>query len=216
MIPYPKIETLFNRDERFKVIPGDFRREEFAIINEWVVTEKIDGTNIRVQFSADPFSGETLIAIRGKSDNAQVPQPLFDILTAWAASKCEQITKIMSQHDLMTYCLYGEGYGPKIQSGGYYRADQGFILFDVNAGGSWLDPQQVLSTAMDLEIDCVPVLGVDTTEAIVDLVRSGTLMTTTALETRPAEGVVCRPRVPLTDRRGERVIWKLKAKDFAW
>ena len=46
---YPKIETLFNRDEKFKVVEGDYRLPEFENIKQWDVTEKIDGTNVRVR-----------------------------------------------------------------------------------------------------------------------------------------------------------------------
>jgi len=52
MIPYPKIETLFKRDETFRVT-DKLRLPEFALVREWLVTEKVDGTNIRVVYLPD-------------------------------------------------------------------------------------------------------------------------------------------------------------------
>jgi len=47
---YPKINTIWKRDEsnKFKIIEGDFSKQEFANIKNWQITEKIDGTNIRL------------------------------------------------------------------------------------------------------------------------------------------------------------------------
>ena len=36
---YPKIETLFERDENFKVIPSKLRNASYGIINTWEFTE---------------------------------------------------------------------------------------------------------------------------------------------------------------------------------
>ena len=44
---YPKIETLFKRDEKFN-ITDEIRCPEFDNIKKWLITEKIDGTNIRI------------------------------------------------------------------------------------------------------------------------------------------------------------------------
>ena len=52
MKEYHKIETIFERDMdgNKKLIEGKFRNPlvEYLKDNEWVFTEKIDGTNIRV------------------------------------------------------------------------------------------------------------------------------------------------------------------------
>jgi len=50
MKEYHKIETLLDRDEKFKVIQGKWRLPEFEYLqdNQWMFTEKVDGTNIRI------------------------------------------------------------------------------------------------------------------------------------------------------------------------
>jgi hypothetical protein len=68
---YPKIETLYDRDEKtHKVITTQTRLPEFENIKRWRVTEKSDGTDIRVVLSpgeAIRFRGRTATAPRGSS-----------------------------------------------------------------------------------------------------------------------------------------------------
>ena len=41
---YPKMQTLWKRDkeDNMKIIPGDFTKQEFLMINHWRITEKLD------------------------------------------------------------------------------------------------------------------------------------------------------------------------------
>lgn len=74
MLEYPKIETLLNRDPKtFKVIEGQWRLPEFAYLAdaEWLFTEKIDGTNVRIQWE------EGVLRFGGRTDNAQMPTVLL-------------------------------------------------------------------------------------------------------------------------------------------
>lgn len=226
MSTYPKIETLFDRSkEDFSVDTSKFRREEFSLINRWMVTEKVDGTNIRLGWT---MSGESLLSqIGGRTDNAQIPAPLFAVLRDLCDDITPKVGEIMNEHDLNTYVLYGEGYGAKIQSGGWYREDQGFVLFDVKTGNTWLDDHAVSETAVRLGLGRVPWLrppGLEeglkddrdwwTLREIVHDVSTGLRSQLAKVEARQMEGIVARPPVPLYDRRGERIIFKLKTKDF--
>lgn len=108
--------------------------------------------------------------------------------------------------------LYGEGYGAGIQKGGTYRPDKSFILFDVMVDGKWwLDRESTYDIAAKLGVDVVPYLGRMTLDQIVEHVRSPFY---SKLGTAVAEGIVARPIEPLFDRKGERIIIKLKTKDF--
>jgi hypothetical protein len=71
MKEYHKIETLFDRDDKFKVVIGKWRLPEFEYLkdNLWLYTEKIDGTNIRVMWDAQTKA----VRFGGKTDNAQMP-----------------------------------------------------------------------------------------------------------------------------------------------
>lgn len=121
MIEYPKIETLYDRDEKFKVIPGVLRRPEFALPRRWVVTEKIDGTNIRVGMTADGA-----VSFAGRTDKAQIPVHLLAYLVA-TFTRDRMAAAFTPETEVV---LFGESYGAKIQNGGDYRPDVGFALFD--------------------------------------------------------------------------------------
>lgn len=214
MIAFPKIETLFERDkETFKVLP-QVRCPEFVAIDRWVVTEKIDGTNIRIDFRA---VGEDLeVTIGGRTDKAEIPKDLKAVLDDLVYNLREEVTSILLEYGIQSYTLFGEGYGARIQKGGgRYRDDNAFILFDILVNDrTWLPTNDTLAAAERLGIEHVPVLGLMTAQDATNLVAEGfysTIATDTEYE---AEGVIARPLVTLLDGRGRRVQWKLKTKDF--
>ena len=58
---YPKIETLFDRDSQFKLNTDAIRKPELDLIKKWEVTEKIDGTNIRIFWNDQTISFGSLV-----------------------------------------------------------------------------------------------------------------------------------------------------------
>jgi ATP-dependent RNA circularization protein (DNA/RNA ligase family) len=215
MKTYSKIETLLNRDENFRVT-DEFRLPTFGIIYKWVVTEKVDGTNIRIRFNWSDAGMN--YDIGGKTDNAQIPVKLYDVLNPLAKEMLDEVAKIFEEFGLDSLTLYGEGYGPGIQKGHLYRDDLGFILYDILVDDkAWLDDNQVTANAKRLGLERVPILSNgDSVEEIIEYVRDGfpSLVASKHDKVHQAEGIVARPAVPLYDRRGERVIFKLKTKDF--
>lgn len=211
---YPKIETLFVRDDNFKVT-SQVRRPVFNDIRHWVATEKIDGTNIRIVFTlADDGSGTDRISyhVYGRTDKAIIPSNLMHHCSGLAKSISGDVTEIMFGRGLETYTLYGEGYGAGIQKGGAYSPHQLFILFDIKANGMWLTDDDVTEAAEMLLIPRVPILGRYSIGELVGIVRKGFA---SQLGTNPpAEGIVARTREPLFDRRGNRMILKIKTQDF--
>ncbi len=204
MKEYPKIETLFNRDEKtFKVKVGEWRLPEFAYLqnNEWVFTEKIDGTNVRVMWSP-----ETGISFGGKTDNAQMPTFLLAKL-----QELFPIEKMRTLYPDISMCLYGEGYGTKIQKGGgnYISNGVNFILFDVLIDNWWLERENIEDIASKVGVACVPIVGKGTLNDMVKLVGGKSTFGDFLVE-----GVVAKPLVTLFTRRGQRLVAKLKAKDF--
>lgn len=208
MIEYPKIETVWNRDERTrKVIPGEYRLPEFGLIAAWEATEKIDGTNIRIGLAPN---GE--VQIGGRTDSAQVPTPLLSMLMA--TFKADRLREKFTDSD---FTIFGEGYGPKIQSGGGYSDGPRFRVFDVKVGAWWLKPEDVLDVAQFFGIETAPRLGylhtiprdADALASYIDrsLIQEGG-------GGCRAEGLVCRAPNGLMTRSGQRLMWKLKFKDF--
>ena len=205
---YPKIQTLFERDKSsFLVDPSKLKAPVLGTIHEWNVTEKIDGTNIRIMLSV---TGE--VSFGGRTNAAMIPADLVQSLIQ--IFQQDRLKSVMWRDgEPAEAVLYGEGYGRGIQkNGGLYRIDKGFILFDVLVGGKWwLERDAVEDIARGLAIDAVPDMGIMSIPEIVELVRTPFR---SSLGNATAEGIVARPIATLFDRRMERVIIKLKTKDF--
>lgn len=228
METYHKIQTLFKRHQdgpkKGKMIRGDWTTPELEYLagNEWEFTEKVDGTNIRIGYHPDPeFPDWDFVEFAGRSDNAQIPEDLLTHL------RDTFTLGLFRDAELSNVTLFGEGYGPKIQSGGKYREDASFVLFDVKIGDWWLQRKDVDDIAEKLGIDSVPTIGYGTLQDATDIVESGLTFTETGAVKRwgrnglrskwgdfEAEGIVARPVVPMFDRKGQRIITKIKAVDF--
>jgi len=207
MSEYHKIQTLYLRDPATghrALLHGEWALPEFAYLKdvEWVFTEKVDGTNIRVVWDG------AVVGFGGKTDNAQIPTPLLGtLLTTFTADKLAAALK-------GPLVLYGEGYGPKIQSGGRYADEASFILFDACADGVWLNRDTLEEIAAALGVALVPIIGRGTPLDAITMARAGFLSVVAKDPTLIAEGIVLRPAVELLDRRGRRIIGKIKHKDF--
>ena len=207
---YPKIDTLFKRDMEGtkKLIEGEFRSEtvEFLRDNQWICTEKIDGTNIGIVWDGHRVS------FQGRTERAQIPAHLVTaLMDMFGGNANEEIFE--EKFGESTVILYGEGYGAKIQSGGNYRSDASFILFDVYFPESnlWLRRADVEDVAKAFNIDVVPIILMGTLQEALDYVKS---KPKSSIGTADMEGLVCKPAVDVLDRRGKRVIVKVKVNDF--
>lgn len=209
MKEYHKIESLFERDMggSKKLIEGNFRNAavEFLKDNEWVWTEKIDGTNIRIHWDGHK------VTFGGRTERAAIPAHLMNYLVeTFGGEANEQLFEQKFGETEVT--LYGEGYGPKIQSGGLYRSDVSFILFDVQIGNNWLTRESAEDIAKCFGIDIVPIVGIGTLDEAVAYIKTAPAST---IGSAMMEGVVARPKVELLDRMGRRIVVKIKVRDFA-
>lgn len=208
MMTYPKIETVFQRDTNGtkKLIPGAFRNEtvEFLSGLPWMFTEKIDGTNIRVHWDGHA------VEFGGRTERAQIPATLVKYLNAtFNTPETEELFE--QKFGGVDVILFGEGYGAGIQSGGAYRKDVSFILFDAFCGGLWLKRDAIEGIARAFGIDAVPIVLTGTISDGVEFVKS---CQNSTIGTADMEGIVGKPAIDLLDRRGERVIVKIKRRDF--
>ncbi len=218
MLEYHKIETCFKRDpgNLKRLIEGDWANPVFGYLanNKWVFTEKVDGTNIRVIIT-QIGGGRLTVNFGGKTDNASIPAMLVKVL----GEKFLPLMNILQEMFPSGACLYGEGYGAKIQKGGSnYRLDQSFVLFDVlvpDPTGSktwWLERHNIEDVAQKLGLDVVPIINKGTLHDMVEMAKTGF---TSNWGSFKAEGIVARPEVELKDRAGKRIITKIKHKDFS-
>jgi hypothetical protein len=206
MSEYHKIETLYERDlETFKVKPGIFKNRTYTLIKTWHWTEKIDGTNIRCIW--DHSAGK--LTFGGKSDNAQIHADLVRYL--YENIPVENVRTIFPG---VSAVIYGEGYGAGIQKGGDYSPTKRFIVFDVLVDGKWwMNWENTCDIAAKLHLDVVPYIGEMTLEEATDVVRAGFSSRLNGGKAK-AEGLVGRTAEPLFDKKGARLIVKLKTKDF--
>lgn len=205
MKEYHKIQSIYKRDEQtHKFIEGEWSVPEFEYLkdNQWQFTEKIDGTNVRVHWDKER------VTFGGRTDNAQMP--------TFLVSKLQELfpeSKFLGLYPDIAMTLYGEGYGARIQKGGgnYMSNGVDFALFDVFIDTWWLSRENIEDIAQKLEIKTVPVIGTGTISDAITLIRNG-------LKSRygdfQAEGLVIKPLTELFNRKGNRIISKLKTKDF--
>ena len=208
MIEYHKIETLFERDVKGtkKLIEGKYRNEavEYLKDNMWVFTEKIDGTNIRVCWDGHK------VTFAGRTERANIPAHLENKLTElFLNDETEQLFEQMFGEKEVI--LFGEGYGHKIQNGDDYRDDVSFILFDVMINDYYQPRAAVTGIAESFGIEVVPIVFVGTIADAVEFVKKQPKST---IGKADMEGLVGKPRVEMKDRAGNRIIVKVKARDF--
>lgn len=215
MPEYHKINTVFKRDPNNKnktLLIGEYSEPEFAYLaaNEWVFTEKVDGTNIRVMLGPSVEGAFNVPVFGGKTDNATLPAELVRRLQErFSTTPARMLLREMFPDG---GCLYGEGYGAKIQKGGgNYRADQDFVLFDVLVGSWWLERPNIEDVATKLGLDIVPIIGRGTLADMVEKTKAGFDSIWGPFK---AEGIVARPAVELKTRAGHRIITKIKTRDF--
>ncbi len=202
---YHKIPSPFTRNEQTRAWNiGDWSTPELAILKdaEWLWTEKLDGTNIRIEVER----GE--VRVKGRSDNAQLPPTLLN----WINAKVSEghFTDAVKGDEVVT--IYGEGIGPKIQKGGDLYGDVRVVVFDVRAGRTWLKRQSVEGLAASLGLEVAPVVGRGTIYEAITRVHDG-LQSAVARFPKEAEGLVLRLDPDLLTRFGERIITKVKAED---
>lgn len=219
MAEYQKIQTLFKRDERNIIIPDQFTYPEFEVLKDlkWECTEKIDGTNIRIELESSGNSEDGIImSFKGRTDKAVIPEHLLTKLN-WLFDR-ERLMEVLNITDETQDCnitLYGEGYGAKIQKGGNYISnDVNFILFDVKVGKWWLDRESIKDIANKLGINVVPLMGYMTIPEAIEYVKKGFKSTIAENKDYDAEGLVLKAPCGLLKRDGERLITKIKTVDF--
>jgi hypothetical protein len=201
---YHKIETLYVRDEiTHKVDPSRLKNRTYSLVKSWIWTEKIDGTNIRCIWE------NGILRFGGKTDNAQIHADLVRWL--YENVPTSTMSNVFPEGNVV---IYGEGYGAGIQKGGNYSLTKKLIVFDVLVDGKWwLSWENTCDVAAKIGLDVVPFVGEMTLEEATVMVQAGfpSLLNNGAAM---AEGLVGRPAETLFDKKGARLIVKIKTKDF--
>lgn len=208
---YQKIQNIYKRDPQTKeIIEKEFTSKELDYLkdNLWEGTEKVDGTNIRVIW--DGFR----VSFGGRTDKAEIPTPLATKLNQmFSGSEIEQLFE--QKFGEKNVILFGEGFGPKIQkSGGTYRKENDFILFDVMINDKYLSRDNIEDVAAYFGIQCVPVVFKGTLQEAVDFIKTNPESKVATNGKMTMEGIVVKPAAELYDSKGERIIVKIKCCDY--
>ena len=208
IIEYTKIPNIFKRETfgKNKLIEGEYSSPELEYLSKsmWGFEEKIDGTNIRVCW--DGYRVE----FRGRTDRAQIPAHLMAKLEELfgGETKEELFEQTFGKTEVI---LFGEGFGEKIQKGGGLYGPVNFRLFDVYIGGYWLNRDNVSDIAEKFGIDRAPSLFTGTLEEGVEFIKKHPK---SVLRDAEMEGIVGRPMVQMFSRTGQRIMVKIKCRDF--
>jgi hypothetical protein len=200
---YPKIQSIYKRHNKtHEFIEGKYSLPEFEYLADlqWQWQEKIDGTNIRIIWDGE------FIKFRGRTDKAEIPKHLVNLLL-------DKTLDFYTLYPDKPMCLYGEGFGMKIQGGGKYIPDGvDFILFDVLIDDIWLQRKDVEDIGDKLGIRVVPIVGIGTLQEAIEAIKEKTLIST--FGSFLMEGLVLKPMIPLMRRNGDRIITKVKHVDY--
>ena len=211
---------------------------------KWRGEEKVDGTNMRIEVTKVPIwdggiEGRTIngvefkVRIAGKTDNANIPKNLIKhmqekypdekVLAALGLKEFIPVDEWENEHNWLAYedipniyTIYGEGYGEGIQSGGWYiKGGNEFIVFDVKVNDIYLKANVRDEIAAKLGAPVVPLVGYFTLDEAIEFVRKGfRSLIAQNPDAKMAEGLVLRTDPGLRNRMGNRIIVKIKYKDF--
>lgn len=205
MIEYQKIESLYKFDGEIKRFIPEFYNPivEYLAPLEWLGTEKIDGTNIRIHWNGKSFE------IGGRTDNAEIPKAVQQVFNDKFNYDMEvQFEQKFGNKDVYLFC---EAYGGKIQNGAY-SCETKLIGFDIMINSVYLDRNVAQSIFASLGIDYVPTMTFENLAEAIAFVKINEK--SIQCPDDKMEGIVCVPKQRIYDHQGNRIIVKIKKKDL--
>lgn len=206
---YRKIYTIFERDKKFKIVKGVLNPKLEAIknIKNFVVTEKIDGTNCGIILTP-----EKEILLRKRSGIIKDDKEHHHYFEAIKDIDIQKIKDYFEDsNSLIT--IFGEACGDNIQKKGKEYGDvKHFRLFDIKVGDSFFDWNDLVKFSKATGISLVKwekFEGKDVFDYDYWLKKLQT-----DNKKKYVEGYVVRSNPLLLNKFGERMIFKIKLKDF--
>lgn len=202
-------ETLFSRLEY-----------EYLKDNQWIWTEKVDGTNVGIHYDGNK------IDFLGHQDSSEIQSNVLTYLNG-RFNNDSFISIMEATFGEKEVILFGECYGKGVGPGNQYSSCLSFIMFDIFIGsikdtvngGVYLARASIDEIGNALQIAVVPIILTGTIEEAVNLVKSkqkSTIVTIGSKTENKAymEGLVGKPLIDLRIMSGERIMCKVKMKDF--
>ena len=186
---------------------GSYREPELEYLakNPWTYKRKLNGENMRVLWDGDQA------VWNGRTDNFSTDTTTAEYMNSTFA---EEIFEEKFGRDKIVL-LFGEHMGPKTQGNELCLDSTEFVLFDVNIASVWLEPKSLQSIANYFGLrTCYDYMRpedeerdyTDTLENLIDLTVRG--------EFADWEGIVAVPSTGVFNRKGDRIICKIKNQDY--
>jgi len=207
--PFVKDGKFINTEELVQKLPD----------GDWIITEKIDGTNIRIIFTKPDEEGNRKCHIGSRKlilNNADKSSKQYmDCLTEVNLHKLQEYFKDVNS----TVIIYGEGYGAGVQKGGIYSSVKNFRVFDIRIGLAYQDFSHVQKVCVDNQLNLVPIVNtvnsVNYKDCVVALLNNKNTLIKEG-SGGASEGLVYKFEPVLLNKYGERLIFKIKFKDFRY
>lgn len=168
----------------------------------WTYSRKVDGENIRIQ-----WDGEQALW-NGKSNAFQCSAEFTKYMND---TFLEEIFEEKFGRDKVV-TLFGEKMGPKTQGNELGLEKDEVVLYDVNINGTWLCGEDVAEIAKYFGIrtvfDFMPAMLGESKNLreLIKMCANG--------QFKDWEGIVATPLVEMRNQKGERVIVKIKNRDY--
>lgn len=180
------------------------------------ITEKLDGSSYTCFLKDNEFG----VCSRNQ-EKKEIPTCHF-----WEATRRLGIEEKLREYKQKTgieLALQGELVGPGIQKNKYGLVERSIYFFNAFkvATGSFVDYAELLDIMIDLELQMVPILVVNTVigepgyQTVDSFIKLATIKTTINLSGVWAEGIVVRPLVESTHRKLGRFSFKAINPEFS-
>lgn len=198
-LKYTEVENLRNFTEVFET--GE----------QVVISEKLDGTNVRVGIiEGQRMAGSRQLRRKEPEEGAEA----YGNNTYWFPWTLQNVVRLLEEYAKQhaQVILYGEVYGRGIQKLQYGQKGKAFAAFDMLVDGNFLDYPQFLDLMTQYDIPTVPVQ--EPQPYSLDMVKEQSVGNTDVGGGHIKEGVVIRPIQERTNPRIGRVIMKYVSDDY--
>lgn len=227
---YQKILAPFKRETSKSQFVNEslWSKPEFEMLKncEWVWTAKADGTSIKLYWNGDK------VQFFGHTDKSQLSKLTLDYLNkTFGTSEAESVFEGLYGSNEVN--VYGE-FCSKEMNEDYGHPDGIFYVFDVQnaTSGKWWDRNSVEKFAESFNIDAVPIMLKGTIADAVEYVKAINATWNKYFKSEiyqiskcfklycpfsnnaKLEGLVGRLPYELLDANGERIITKVKCRDY--
>ncbi len=211
---YEKFNSPFKKDDNFI---NTMELSQILPVGIWIKTEKIDGTNIRIILTKPDEEGNREIHIASRkfilNQEDKSSKIYFDCIKEVNLHKIKEYFKEVNS----TVTIYGEGYGAGVQKGGIYSKQKNFRVFDIRIGLAYQDFKYVEKVCIDNQLNLIPILGqveeITYKECLTSLNKFKDTLLKGGDGGKP-EGIVYKFNPVLLNKYKERLIFKVKFKDY--